>query len=1066
MFSHAPGRTQRMRRARLRVSIMAAVFAIAALVAVEFVSPVPSPAAAASGSTFQPGLIITDELFYDSGAMSATEIQTFLDTKIGTCQNSNCLNVARIPYPGRARDVSSTTGNLICDAIPAGTMRVSDLIFRTQVACGISAKVILVTLQKEQGLVLSKAPSDIALRWAMGMACPDTAPCDTAFAGLGTQIVAGTRQLKAYKAAAFGRQPGTQFVQWNPDYSCGGTYVNVQNYATAALYNYTPYQPNSAALNNLYGLGDGCSSYGNRNFFAFYTDWFGPTTGGGKEAIAELYASAGVATSLGAGVAYLDCPSLSTRCWPKYERGSIYWSGATGADIVLGAKDAAYRALGGPDSPIGYPITGEYSYTQNGGGSAQVFENGSLFQSAAGIFPTYGGVKTAYFAKQGAWGDLGWPTSNVQCDRTSCSQIFEHGAIAVVGGTSEYLTQEERDAWVGAGGMSGALGSPTAPLARYAQNGGGNARVFSGGTIFASAAGTYAVTDPIRTGYFAQQGAWGPLGWPASAAQCSANGCSQKFQNGAVVTNGTASYSFTTPEYDTYVANGGPSGALGPPTSAQVVYTQNGGGYARSFANGSLFQSSSGTFAVTDPIRAAYFAQQGAWGALGWPTSAMTCANGTCSQSFQGGTLSSGGTTPPGSGTSTEALAVYMGRVAAVATQYKLGAPTSDMLVYTENGGGVARVYGSTTVFSSEAGAFRVSNSVRTTYFATRGAWGDFGWPVAEQQCASSSCWQRFQNGAIFSTGYTMPTAEFDAYQALGGPTGILGMPTSTLLTYTQNGGGTARVFMRGSIFTSAAGAFVVTDPVRTAYFAKQGAWGDLGWPSSAATKSGTTSVQMFQGGAVAVVGGKAQYLSSAERDVWTSAGGPTGALGVPSSDQLTYTQNGGGTARVYTGGSIFASAPGTFAITDPIRTAYFAKQGAWGDLGWPTAAATTENGVTIQAFQHGMVVVDGGGTANYLGTAERDLWISLGGVSGSLGVPVVPARYSENGGGTALAFTQGAIYTSAAGTFAVTEPVRTVYFASQGARGTYGWPTSAMTCASGTCTQVFQGGTISTAGG
>jgi len=57
-------------------------------------------------------------------------------------------------------------------------------IYRVQVACGISAKVILVTLQKEQGLVTSRAPSEYALRAAMGMACPDTAPCDAAFAGL------------------------------------------------------------------------------------------------------------------------------------------------------------------------------------------------------------------------------------------------------------------------------------------------------------------------------------------------------------------------------------------------------------------------------------------------------------------------------------------------------------------------------------------------------------------------------------------------------------------------------------------------------------------------------------------------------------------------------------------------------------------------------------------------------------------------------------------------------------------------------------------------------------------
>lgn len=246
-----------------------------AVAATPFAETTISPSANASG--FRADLIISDALFYDSDAMTSAEIQAFLDQRIGTCQNGKCLNVAMIPYPGRARDVSTKTGNLICDAIPAGNFLVSELIYRTQVACGISAKVILVTLQKEQGLVLKKAPTDYALRWAMGMACPDTSPCDTAFAGLGTQIVTGTRQLKVYKAGAFLRQPGSHFIGWHRNSACGGTTVNIQNYATAALYNYTPYQPNAAALANMSGTGDSCSSYGNRNFWQFYTSWFGST---------------------------------------------------------------------------------------------------------------------------------------------------------------------------------------------------------------------------------------------------------------------------------------------------------------------------------------------------------------------------------------------------------------------------------------------------------------------------------------------------------------------------------------------------------------------------------------------------------------------------------------------------------------------------------------------------------------------------------------------------------------------------------------------------------------------
>ena len=59
------------------------------------------------------------------------------------------------------------------------------------------------------------------------------------------------------------------------------------NAATAALYYYTPYQPNAAALANLYGTGDSCSAYGNRNFWRLYRDWFGDPRMGSTYTVAR-----------------------------------------------------------------------------------------------------------------------------------------------------------------------------------------------------------------------------------------------------------------------------------------------------------------------------------------------------------------------------------------------------------------------------------------------------------------------------------------------------------------------------------------------------------------------------------------------------------------------------------------------------------------------------------------------------------------------------------------------------------------------------------------------------------
>lgn len=250
-----------------------------AALAVDAAAAVEMAVQPASLAGFNPANLIDDAVFYDGNAMTAAQIQTFLDQRIGNCSNGRCLNVSQASISSRAALVSQATGNVVCNAIAGGTMRVSELIYRVQRACGISAKVILVTLEKEQGLTTSRAPSDWNLRAAMGAYCPDSAPCDPAFAGVGPQIVAGVTQLKMYRAGAFARQPGTHFIQYHPNQSCGGTNVNVQNYATAALYNYTPYQPNPASLAAVSGTGDGCSSYGNRNFYRFFTSWFGSVRG-------------------------------------------------------------------------------------------------------------------------------------------------------------------------------------------------------------------------------------------------------------------------------------------------------------------------------------------------------------------------------------------------------------------------------------------------------------------------------------------------------------------------------------------------------------------------------------------------------------------------------------------------------------------------------------------------------------------------------------------------------------------------------------------------------------------
>ena len=242
-----------------------------------YVVSVPDRAQALSGSEFDAGYIVTDSQFYTRDALSQSQIQEFLNAQIGTCRNNLCLNVLKVDTP------TTTLSFGTCDTyIGEAGESAARIIYKVQQACAISAKVILTTLQKEQGLVTSKEPSSAVLRKAMGQGCPDTSQCDSAFYGFFIQVLSGARQLAWYgnpdgshTSIKVGQQNA---VRYSPNADCGAGNVLIANRATASLYYYTPYQPNGAALANLGGAGDACSSYGNRNFWVYYSNWFGSPT--------------------------------------------------------------------------------------------------------------------------------------------------------------------------------------------------------------------------------------------------------------------------------------------------------------------------------------------------------------------------------------------------------------------------------------------------------------------------------------------------------------------------------------------------------------------------------------------------------------------------------------------------------------------------------------------------------------------------------------------------------------------------------------------------------------------
>ena len=277
---------------RRRLGVLATGMALAGLAATLIALP-STPASAASPSTaadptataadpasadpasfdpasFDPGLIISDYNFFNPDALTADEIQDVLEQR--SCRPSDgvpCLWEYRetttsqpaagdghcLPYSGSAHEPASR------------------IIAKIAAACTISPKVLLVLLQKEQSLLTR--PSASGYLRATGYGCPDTADCDAQYFGFFNQVYNAAWQFRQYT-----QEPdrtyriGTVDVGFNPAAECGVSAVAIANQATANLYNYTPYQPNPAAIENAGSEGDACSTYGNLNFWLFYNDWF------------------------------------------------------------------------------------------------------------------------------------------------------------------------------------------------------------------------------------------------------------------------------------------------------------------------------------------------------------------------------------------------------------------------------------------------------------------------------------------------------------------------------------------------------------------------------------------------------------------------------------------------------------------------------------------------------------------------------------------------------------------------------------------------------------------------
>lgn len=251
---------------------------------------------AVSATDFKDGNIISDGVFYNKNAMSVGQIQNFLNGLIPYCDTWRPVkfkdaggNWVSAPYvclnnyyenPNTGETSFEKGGGSF-----AGGLSAAQIIYNAAQDYGINPQVLLVMLKKESlgPITADNWPTKWQYRYAMGYACPDSGPnnsanCNDKQAGFYKQINLAAWQFKYYKDHPNDYRYGLGWnsIQYSPNTACGTKQVYIENIATLSLYIYTPYVPNAAALANYPGTSN-CGAYGNRNFFMFFSQWFGST---------------------------------------------------------------------------------------------------------------------------------------------------------------------------------------------------------------------------------------------------------------------------------------------------------------------------------------------------------------------------------------------------------------------------------------------------------------------------------------------------------------------------------------------------------------------------------------------------------------------------------------------------------------------------------------------------------------------------------------------------------------------------------------------------------------------
>jgi uncharacterized protein with LGFP repeats len=153
-----------------------------------------------------------------------------------------------------------------------------------------------------------------------------------------------------------------------------------------------------------------------------------------------------------------------TGAFNHFQRGSVYWSPGTGAHEVRGAIRETWSRLGWEQSALGFPTTNELS-TPGGTGAFNHFQRGSVYWSpATGAHEVRNAIHQRWAALGYEQGTLGFPLTDetITVGGTGAFNHFQGGSVYWSPATgAQEVRGAIRDAWNALGGERGTLGFPT-----------------------------------------------------------------------------------------------------------------------------------------------------------------------------------------------------------------------------------------------------------------------------------------------------------------------------------------------------------------------------------------------------------------------------------------------------------------------------------------------------------------------------------------------------------------------------------------------------------------------------